>query len=335
VKLASFRAQGSDRVGFTLPDGGLTDFAETLRGSGAVADAEHFANSDLKSLIAAGERGLGCLRRAYAFALAHPEKVHRFTTSQITWQPPVRSPSKIVCLALNNRALEAIKIKAPTDHPAFFLKPSTALVGHLQSIHLRKSFGLTHPEPELAVVIGRELKNVTPANAMDGVFGYTILNDVTSVGMREEDSFTLRYFKPDRVTGAVIPGEAHTSYPGRYKASDTFAPCGPFLVTSDEIPDPAALKISCSLGDRLVASDHSKNYVWNVANALAQITRTMTLLPGDIVSMGTGVGGERADPLTPEIPSITKVNLTGFDGAVSVTIEGLGTLSNPIVTEPA
>lgn len=61
----------------------------------------------------------------------------------------------------------------------------------------------------------------------------------------------------------------------------------------------------------------------------------MTLLPGDIVSMGTGVGGEKGDPLSPEIPSITKVNLTRFDGLVSVTIEGLGMLSNPVVTEPA
>ncbi len=164
------------------------------------------------------------------------------------------------------------------------------------------------------------------------MFGYSIMNDVTSVGMREEDSFTLRYFKPDNL-GGVVPGEAHTSYAGRYKSSDTFAPMGPYLVTSDAIPAPGALKISCWLGDRLVASDNTKNYVWDVANAIAQVTRTMTLLPGDIISMGTAVGDKEDDPRAPQIPSITKVNLVGFDGSISIAIDGLGKLANPIVTD--
>jgi 2,4-didehydro-3-deoxy-L-rhamnonate hydrolase len=334
VKLASFRAEGRNRVGFALPSGGLVDIAAALQASGSRADADHFASDDMHALIRAGTPALDSVRRAYSFAVASPERLRVFTASEVTWHPPVRTPSKIVCLALNNRALDAIKIKAPTDHPAFFLKPSTALAGHLQPVRLRKAFGLTHPEPELAVIVGRELKNVRPEDALNGVFGYSILNDITSVGMREEDSFTLRYFRPDPATGGVVPGEAHTSYPGRYKSSDTFAPMGPYLVTADEIPDPAALKISCSLGNRLVASDHTKNYVWNVANALAHITRTMTLLPGDIVSMGTGVGGEEDDQRSPQIPGVTKVNLVGFEGEVSVTIDGLGTLSNPLVTEP-
>ena len=68
---------------------------------------------------------------------------------------------------------------------------------------MRTSFGLTHPEPELAVIIGRELKHITPEAALAGVFGYSIMNDVTSVGMREEDSFTLRYFKPDCKGGVL------------------------------------------------------------------------------------------------------------------------------------
>jgi 2-keto-4-pentenoate hydratase/2-oxohepta-3-ene-1,7-dioic acid hydratase in catechol pathway len=333
MKLASFRADGRDRIGFAMPDGHVVDLEDALRASGVMQNGALVGADDMLTLIKAGERALVAMRRAYAFALSSPGGLPRFTEREMTWHPPVRSPSKIVCLALNNRALDAIKIKAPTDHPAFFLKPSTALTGHLQPVRLRTSFGLTHPEPELAVIIGRELKDVRPENALDGVFGYSIMNDVTSVGMREEDSFTLRYFKPDASTGAVTPGEAHTSYPGRYKASDTFAPLGPFLVTADEVPDPGALQITCRLGARVVASDHSKNYVWSVANALAQITRTMTLLPGDVVSMGTGVGGDEDDRLRPEIPGVTKVNLVGFDGLVSVTINGLGTLSNPIETQ--
>ncbi len=126
----------------------------------------------------------------------------------------------------------------------------------------------------------------------------------------------------------------HTSYPGRYKASDTFAPLGPFIVTPDEVPDAADLTIRCWLGERLVASDRTRNYVWDVRNAISHVTRTMTLLPGDVVSMGTAVGGDNDDPDAPDIPGVTRSNLVGFDGAVTVTISGLGTLSNPIQTSP-
>ena len=76
----------------------------------------------------------------------------------------------------------------------------------------------------------------------------------------------------------------------------------------------------------------SQNYVWDAGNAIAHITRNMTLLPGDIISMGTAVGVKEDDPDAPEIPSITKVNLNGFDGTVSVAIDGLGKLVNPILT---
>ena len=336
MKLASFRAEGSDRVGFALSDGRAVDLIDAVSASHSAADAAvavQVATGDMLALIRAGDRAQKWLHRAHSFALASPERLRRFEASEVIWQPPVRHPSKILCLALNNRALDAIKIRAPTDHPAFFLKPSTALVGHLQPIRLRPSFGLTHPEPELAVIIGRELKGVTPEAALVGVFGYSIMNDVTSVGMREEDSFTLRYFKPDG-SGGVIPGEAHTSYAGRYKSSDTFAPMGPYIVTADEIATPGALKVRCWLGDRLVALDNTKNYVWDVGNAIAHITRNMTLLPGDIISMGTAVGVREEGQGRPEIPSITKVNLNGFDGTVAVAIDGLGKLVNPILNIP-
>ena len=325
MKLASFRAEGRERLGFALDDGSLVDIADAGQG----ADLP----SDMIELIRSGPATIERLRRAHEGRSA--PGLRRFATEEITWRPPVRTPSKIVCIALNNRALDKIKIRAPTDHPAFFLKPSTALTGHLCPVRLRPAFGLTHPEPEVAVVIGAEMKDVAPDQVMDGVFGYTIMNDITSVGMREEDSFSVRYYRPDPATGRPVPDVGHTSYPGRYKASDTFAPLGPFLTTADEVPDPADLKIQCWLGDRLVASDHSKNYVWDVRNAISHVTRTMTLLPGDVVSMGTAVGGDEDDPDAPDIPGVTRANLNGFNGAVTVGISRLGTLTNPIETSPS
>ena len=329
MRLASFKAEGRERIGFALQDGALVDLVDAMDASeGPTAEP---APSDMIGLVACGSATLERLELAIR-AIAGGAKVRRFSADEVLWRPPVRTPSKVVCIALNNRALDKVKIRAPTDHPAFFLKPSTALTGHGCPVRLRPAFGLTHPEPELAVVIGRALKDVAPEQAMEGVFGYTIMNDITSVGMREEDSFSVRYYRPDPTTGQAVPDVGHTSYPGRYKASDTFAPLGPYLLTRDEIPDPADLKIECWLGKRLVASDLTRNYVWDVANAISHVTRTMTLLPGDVVSMGTAVGGDEDDPSRPDIPGVTRANLNGFEGVVTVRISGLGTLSNPIQT---
>jgi 2-keto-4-pentenoate hydratase/2-oxohepta-3-ene-1,7-dioic acid hydratase in catechol pathway len=326
MKLASFHADGFDRIGFEVTDGRIVDIADALEVANGSANPTPI--TDMLSVIRGGASALAALRTAHTRALEARKDLKTYSAEDATWRAPVPSPSKVVCLALNNRALDKIKIRAPTDHPAFFLKPSTAVTGHRCPVRLRASFGLTHPEPELGVVIADTIKDVSPETAIEAVFGYTIVNDITSVGMREEDSFSVRYFKPDPVSGEVTVGEAHTTYPGRYKASDTFAPMGPWLVTRDEVPDPAALKIECRLGETLVASDHTRNYVWSVADALSHISRTMTLMPGDVVSMGTAVGGDTDDPDMPEVPGVTRANLVGFAGNVSVTISKLGTLTN-------
>ena len=316
MKLASFHADNADRLGIEL-DGQLADLA-------SFTDCP----SDMIALI---ERGPGGLERISAdLAAADRAALVLFDISTVSWHPPVRRPCKIVCVALNNRSLDKIKVKAPTDHPAFFLKPFTALTGHGTPIRLRRSHGFTHPEPELAVVIGRTLSDCTPDQALAGVFGYTIMNDVTSIGMREEDSFSFRTYRtlPD---GSRVEDLGHTSYPGRYKASDTFAPLGPWLVTADEVPDPATLAIRCHMDGRLVASDNTASLVWSVANALSHISRTSTLLPGDVVAMGTAVGTESDDPDAPLLPGITRCNLGGLQGDVTIEIHGLGRLTNTVL----
>jgi 2-keto-4-pentenoate hydratase/2-oxohepta-3-ene-1,7-dioic acid hydratase in catechol pathway len=314
MKLASFRADGADRIGLEL-QGSIVDIAQLIEAPG-----------DMIGFIASGR--LEALPRD--LATADTSRLRRYSPDEVEWLPPVRTPSKIVCIALNNRSLDAIKIKAPTDHPAFFLKPYTALTGHRTAIRIKRKFGFTHPEPELAVVIGKTLRDATPHEAIAAVFGYSILNDVTCVGMREEDCFSLRYFRPEG--DRMVEDVAHTSYPGRYKASDTFAPMGPWLVTADEIPDPAALSVRCHMDDRLVASDHTGNYVWSVADALSHISQTMTLLPGDVVSMGTAVGGDQDDPAAPHIPGVTRCDIAGFEGVIEIEITGLGSLVNTVET---
>jgi 2-keto-4-pentenoate hydratase/2-oxohepta-3-ene-1,7-dioic acid hydratase in catechol pathway len=315
MKLASIHAAGADRL-VVQADGRLVDLASITH-----------CPADMIALIEGGPALLDCI--AADLAAANPASLVSFDPAEVTWHPPVRRPCKVVCVALNNRSLDKIKVRAPTDHPAFFLKPFTALTGHQGEIRIRDEYGFTHPEPELAVIVGRKLTDASPEQAMAAVFGYTIINDVTCTQMREEDSFTLRIDRkqPD---GSHIEDLHHTSYPGRYKGADTFAPLGPFITTADEVPDPSALTIRCLMDGRLVASDHTANYVWSVANALSHISRTNTLLPGDVVAMGTAVGLESADPAAPNLPGITRCNIHGYSGDVTIEITGLGTLSNPV-----
>jgi 2-keto-4-pentenoate hydratase/2-oxohepta-3-ene-1,7-dioic acid hydratase in catechol pathway len=323
MKLATFGDRGALRLGAALDDAWLdiTDYVRSIAGTGS--------DDEMIALIRKGPTALEQVRTKLE---SNAASLQRINSDALEWLSPVIAPSKIVCIALNNRALDAVKLRAPTDHPAFFTKSQNSLVGHKQPIPLRRAYGLTHPEPELAVVIGAKLKNASPTDAIAGVFGYTIMNDITSVGMREEDSFSFRYFRADPAGGKPIEGEGHSTYPGRYKGADGFAPLGPWIVTRDEIADPDNLNIKCWLGDLLVASDNTSSYVWSVANAISHVTRTMTLLPGDIVSMGTAAGGDADDPLIPEIPGVTKANLIGHVGTVSVEISGLGRLTNPIET---
>jgi len=315
MKLASFHADGADRLGI-LHDGVLVDLASFTA-----------CPADMIALIEQG--GEAIARIAADIASADPASMARFDPAEVTWHPPVRQPCKIVCVALNNRSLDAIKVKAPTDHPAFFLKPFTALTGHRTAIRMKQHYGFTHPEPELAVIIGSMLSEASPEQAMAAVFGYSILNDITSIQMRGEDSFTFRTYR-DLPDGTRGEDRGHTSYPGRYKASDTFAPLGPFITTADEVPDPAGLAVTCHMDGKLVASDHTRNYTWSVADALSHISHTMTLLPGDVVAMGTAVGTESETADAPFLPGITRCNINGMQGEVVITIGDLGTLANSV-----
>src|SRR6185437_14108533 len=136
----------------------------------------------LLELIEAGEPVLPLLREALDRAIAGGP-AERFSPEEVLWQPPVRRPSKICCLALNNSANSDRILQGP-KHPAMFTKPASALVGHGGAIECKPQYGRTHPEPELAVVIGKTAKSIRAADAFDYVLGYTIHNDITSPTMR-------------------------------------------------------------------------------------------------------------------------------------------------------
>jgi 2-keto-4-pentenoate hydratase/2-oxohepta-3-ene-1,7-dioic acid hydratase in catechol pathway len=327
MKLASVRHQGRDLVAAEVAPGELVavDTLLALPEARAVR-ATGSPGMKMRDLIRGGTPLLDALGDALDAARAD-RWVERIAAADVSWHPPVRRPGKICAVAMNNSSSNERKISAP-DHPAFFLKPSSCLVGHGEPIRIRRYYGSVHPEPELALVIGREARDVPARQALEFVFGYTIFNDITGNGMRAEDRF--HYWAVYAKKGSPNETERveqHLSYAGRYKGTDTFGAMGPWLVTRDEIGNPDDLGVQCTVGGEIVAEDNTRYYNYKVAEVVSFISQFQTLQPGDVVSLGT------AFKPAANRKSIHTANFQTVAGPVEVRIDGLGVQQNPVVVE--
>jgi acylpyruvate hydrolase len=214
---------------------------------------------------------------------------------------PVLRPAKIICVGLNYRShLRELGERVP-EYPILFLKAPTSVIGHGQAIVLPRVSGQVDYEGELAVVMGRRAKYVSERDALAHVAGYTCANDVSAHDL-----------------------EFRTSQWTSGKILDTFCPLGPVLVTADEIPDPNRLGIRTCLNGRTVQDSCTSDMVFSVPFLVSYISSLTTLEPGDVILTGTpaGVGCNRKPQLFLE---------NGDE--VSVRIEGIGELANPVVEE--
>jgi 2,4-didehydro-3-deoxy-L-rhamnonate hydrolase len=327
MRIASIRHRGRDLVAVEAGPDELVA-VETLLAMPALRGKELAGSPSVKmrDLIRGGAALLDALRTALAAARADGS-VERIAAADVTWHPPVRRPGKICAVAMNNSSSNERKISAP-DHPAFFLKPASCLVGHGQPIRIRRYYGSVHPEPELALVIGRETRDVPARQALDSVFGYTIFNDITGNGMRAEDRFHYwAVYAKKTNPNETERVEQHLSYAGRYKGTDTFGSMGPWLVTKDEIPNPDDLGVHCTVGGEVVADDSTRYYNYKVAEVVSFISQFHTLHPGDVVSLGTAFKPAQ------NRKSIHHANFQNVPGPVEVSIDGLGVQRNPVIVE--
>ena len=248
----------------------------------------------------------------------------RIRVADIAWLPPVRRPGKVLCVALNNSANPDRIMRGP-DTPAMFVKPASSLIGSGRSIITKEKYGRVHPEPELVVVIGKGGADIPVEEAYDHVFGYTIINDLTSPTMRDADTFHYRAIHPDPDSpDGIRYVDSWVSYPGRYKGSDTFGPIGPWVVTTDDIPDPHTLQITCTHDGNLITDDNTANLRFSVAEVISFASGYMTLEAGDLISMGTALKKSAKGG------AVQNVDLTKLGGVIEVSIERIGTLSNPV-----
>lgn len=255
------------------------------------------------------------------------EQAPRLPVAELHWLPPIPRPGKVICVALNNSANTDRIISGP-DTPATFIKPASSLVGNGQLIRLRASYGRVHPEPELAVVIGTGGAGIEHDAAIEHIFGYTIMNDLTSPTMRAQDTFHYRAIHPSADGSQEITYvDTWVSYSGRYKGADTFGPIGPWITTRDEIPDPHALTVRCTHDGRVITEDSTANLLHKVADVVSYSSQYMTLEPGDIISMGTALKASATGG------AVQNVDLTQLGGVIDVTISGIGTLTNPVAIQ--
>src|SRR4030095_16985436 len=187
----------------------------------------------------------------------------------------------------------------PPKSPLLFTKFTNALAGHNAKITLHAISEQIDFEAEMAVVIGKRASKVNEADALNHVFGYAPLNDVSARDLQFSD-------------GQWVRG----------KGLDGFCPIGPFITNKDEVPDPQALKIEVILNGKAMQSSNTNKMIFGVAYLIHYITQAITLEPGDAIATGTpeGVGVFRNPPVLLK------------DGDVfEVVIENVGTLRNPFV----
>ncbi len=215
---------------------------------------------------------------------------------------PIKNPSKIVAVGLNysNHAKES-KMEIPSA-PLIFAKFPGSITGPADPIIIPDEItSKVDFEAELGVIIGKTAKNVRPENALDYVFGYTVINDISARDIQFSESQWVRG-----------------------KSLDTFCPMGPFIITSDEIADPQNLQLGCEVNGIGYQNGNTKDMIFSVAELISILSKSFTFYPGDIIATGTpeGVGFSRTPP----------VYLKHGD-VVTTWVKGIGELRNPVVKE--
>ncbi|MFF8506363.1 fumarylacetoacetate hydrolase family protein [Streptomyces anulatus] len=220
-----------------------------------------------------------------------PERVRRAPLTEVTLEAPLPRPGKIIGAPVNY-----LDHKAEMDYPTsiadlgVFLKANSSVIGPGQAIVLPYSDQRTDQEGELGVVIGRTASRVSAEDALDHVFGYTCLLDIT-----------------------VRSGEDRSTR----KSFDTFTPIGPWVVTADGIPDPGRLDLRCDVAGETRQRTNTADLIFGVRELIAYASSVMTLYPGDVIATGTpaGVGPlAHGDRVVVEIERIGRLEVS-VDGS--------------------
>ena len=303
MKLAQFKTKTSDqqRLGILIGDV-VCDVSELARAAKSAGRAVEDWLVNVDSTLEVIKRGAPALAQLGALMNSSESSTGRtgvvaHSLDSIDFLPAVY-PGKILAIGRNYAEHAAEGGSDLPKAPLLFNKLPNALNAHGKSIVLTSISTQVDFEAELAVIIGRRAKQVSEAEALDHVFGYSLINDVSARDLQYGDKQWTRG-----------------------KGLDTFAPLGPFITTRDEIRDVQSLKIEGLLNGNVMQSSNTSKMIFSVAYLVSYLSQGITLEPGDVIASGTpdGVGAFRKPPVFLK------------DGDVfEVRVEKLGTLRNPI-----
>jgi acylpyruvate hydrolase len=314
MKLLSMHVEGQNRAGILLGDEVLdvTAYCEIMELKGEWFDAEsdptHFqhiegAYRDALDVLRHGKQWRDSIIETIETSATLPGELRAtgalMQLASVKLNPPVVCPGKILAVGLNYAAHAAEQNAKTPEFPLVFSKCVTSLIAARDEIKLPRVSEMVDYEAELALVIGKEAKNVSANEALEYIAGYTIMNDVTARDLQKRERQWVRA-----------------------KGLDTFAPCGPWLVTTDEIPDPHSLDIELTVNGEVRQHSNTNDLIFKIPELVEFISQDVTLKPGDIISTGTpsGVGVFMNPP----------VFLKDGD-EVEITLECIGTLRNAVV----
>ena len=211
---------------------------------------------------------------------------------------PLPNPSKIICLTFNYPKHAKEQNYESTKDPVIFIKPRTTLCGTDSEIKCPNFVKQLDYEIELAVIIGKTCKNIDEISAKNYVFGYMVFNDVSARDIQMQDKqFT------------------------RGKSFDTFAPCGPWITTLDEITDVGNLQMTTRINGQVRQNSSTNNMFINISSIVSKLSKVMTLEKGDIIATGTPEGVALNNPDTPFLKDGHKIDME---------IEKLGKIQNTV-----
>ena len=310
MNLISYLDDGKGRIGFLI-EGQVIDLmtairilqGQWIRGE-RITDIDDYNFRNWCDVLQAGEpvwRVVRDVHESLVKAENHLPLDSIVNFDDVSFLPPIGKPGKILCVGLNYPPPPGEAGGTEPPYPIIFHKAATALTGHRHPISIPRISNQVEYEGELALVIGRRAKNIPPEHAKDWIFGYTIANDIGAADI-----------------------QAHASQWAGAKMFDTFCPLGPALVSHDEIHDPDDLQIRTQLNGVTVQEASTAEMVFSVPTLVSYISTLTTLEPGDIILTGSPKRvGDRPDPRQPLKPGDT----------ISVQIENLGILTNPVIAE--
>jgi 2-keto-4-pentenoate hydratase/2-oxohepta-3-ene-1,7-dioic acid hydratase in catechol pathway len=301
MRLLTFTTKDEARIGALVNENKVVDLnraAVALLGlSGGTP-----LGADMREFLAAGEEAIATAQQVLArvdelFASRAEGTV--FDLDAVTLRAPISNPQKIIAVGLNYQDHCEENDLEPPEHPILFAKLPSAIIGLDEPIVWPPEVtDQVDYEVEFAFVVGRKARCVSVEEAVDYVFGYTVLNDVSARDLQFADGQWVRA-----------------------KSLDTFCPIGPYLVSKDEFPFPPQLDVSCKVNGRELQRSNTRHLIFGVAELLSFVSQACTLYPGDIISTGTPGGvGYYQEPQLFLKPGDT----------VTAEIEGLGRLTNPI-----